>query len=1571
MTLHKLSAGDGYAYYTSEVATADVRREKGRELGDYYTADGNPAGVWLGGGLATLGETVTTRDVEGRAAFAVHESRRVSGEVTEAQMKALFGEGLHPNADALTAASIDVGASAESALQAVKLGRRFPRYEAKDTELGARIRDAYAAFERVEHRAPDLEERRRIRVREGAQVFREQKGREPFDKEELGRFITAAQRPQQAAVAGYDLVFSPAKSVSTLWALGDDATRHAIEAAHETAIAESVVYLEQHAVATRTGSQGAAQDDVRGGLIATRFRHYDSRNGDPQLHDHVVVSNKVRGVDGSWRTLDGALLHKMNVPTSEFYNQRVAHHIREALGVAFEPHTVRAGKRPVMEIAGIDPDLMKDFSSRSTDIRRAVKALERDYRAAHGRGPDAAARIAIAQQATLETRPVKEHARSLRELRTLWRSRAVGVAGEVTVNNLLAHARQVAADARDGSTPLLPVDVNAAAASVVGVVSEHHAVWGANVIEAEARRWAQEQARADVTEETVQAVVTAALREHSVSITPPPAHAAFAPLTRADGSSIYEHRGRELFTSRAVIDAEDQLLTAARSTGVPPVAVEHFAAAVLAHEGPLDDGQRDLAREFACSDRQLVVGVGPAGAGKTTSLNLAARAIESAGGRMIGVAPSAAAAAVLKADVGIDTHTLHGFLLQLERGEESAQLRPGDVVVVDEAGMAGTVRLAMITEQATRAGATVRLIGDDRQLSAVEAGGALRLIENEAGAIRLETVHRFRNADGTANEDEAAASLLLRDAEQAAGGDAFTWYRQQDRVTAVTAESATDAVFAAWQADTSAGKTSLMMASTNATVADLNARAQAFRISTGDVRGRRTAALRDGLAAHVGDVVVTRSNTSTLRYNARRDRVLNNDVWDVKRVHPDGALTVRNRRNGGQTRLPAEYVKAHTELGYAATVHRAQGMTVDTAHALADRRTGREAAYVALTRGRSHNHLYLALEPGESVDEGLAAIAGNVDRALTATETIRAEQTRTADLGTLAAQFRDVHDRADDIRIATAIDVTLGGRTLDELRQSGTWADVKSALVDAERAGFTLEKAVATAWQDGNGLDGADDRGALIAWRIRDTSRWGRVHADVDTITGRPLAGMSDEALQRALEHATRTRCLAETQLEIGANADTHWRERRFGHLSDLTLAGRVAQQRVTVAQPVTDRQQARQDLWLLGELNAENRARKALPVSVRVQENRERGAATVRPDRGVDPASATPGAIAAVWNARTLENQLAAETRLRARLPDTPSRPVADRPRIPEWIADARLLTDSRVREDWREHLTERYEHLASQYTLRGEQLAAAPPAWAVEHLGPVPAGDSAMRPEWIALAAEIDHYRAVSHTLDTDSTLLGGAGQDTVLAQALTGRADELRLANPTPGPVPVTAPVGAAGPRTVTAEEFAAAVAAEAFAAGMSVAEYEQLVESFRQTGEPLPAQNVYSRLCVDELEPLAAQEPAGVLTDTLPEPEGARLVSAEEFAAAVAAEAADAGMTVAEYEQLVESFRQTGQPLPAENVYARLRLAADDDSAPTADATQTRPQATRHPAFRADPASAAPTPQEEARRRGLGH
>ncbi|WP_420367156.1 MobF family relaxase [Curtobacterium sp. L1-20] len=1052
MTMHVLSAGDGYAYYTSEVATGDARRDHDRELGDYYTADGNPPGRWMGGGAAVLG---------------------VSGTVTEEQMKALFGEGLHPDADRIIVDALASGMSGKQAQEAAKLGRSYYVYKADENTLQGRIQAGYATFQRMQGHEPNTEERRLIRTREGAQAFREAKGREPADKEELGRYITAATRPDQQAVAGFDLVCSPAKSVSVLWALGDDDTRKSIEQAQDRAVASTIAYLEREALATRAGTNGVEQIAVEGGVAVTAFRHFESRNGDPQLHDHLVVANKVKGSDGKWRTIDSKLLHRMNVPVSEFYNAAIMSEVTKALDVTTEARTVAAGKRPVMEIAGVDTDLIDTFSSRSASIREQVERLTAEYQRDHGRAPDQKAQIKIAQQATLETRPQKEHGRSPQATH----DDAVARVGQDRADQVLPNARRIAeARARDGfSAPTVNVDERAQL--VLAAVEERYSVWGAGVIEAEARRQlAQMIPDQDIAEPLVQQVTKTALHS-SISLTPPSPHGAFKPLTRSNGESVFEHKGKTVYTSGGILAAEDRLLDAARARTMAPVSIDVFERVAAAYDGPLDQGQRDLAKAFATSDRELLMGIGPAGAGKTTALKLANDALQAGGVRMIGLAPSAPAASVLSEAVGIEATTIHGFIVAHQQDEVAAKyaLKPGDVIVVDEAGMAGTFRLDDVQKIANEYGAVVRGIGDDRQLSAVEAGGVLRLIDREVGSVQLEHVHRF------ADTEEAEASLRLRDPMRP--GDPFSWYQDNGRVVGGDSERMTAAVFEGWQHDTLAGHRALMLAPTATAVADLNARAQAFRISTGDVDTSRSVNLRDGLAAHIGDTIVTRRNESDLRIQGGRDRVKNGDLWTVTGIRDDGAVDVAHAEHGAVIQLPAGYVSRHVEIGYARTISRSQGLTTEHTHVLGDATMSREDAYTALSRGKESNRLYLALDDAATVPEALEQIAARSERMLSAHETIRLEQDRVEDLVTLIDQHADVAVRADELRAGAIVTKALGEEFATSLEGQESWGALAASLRHAEDYGHDPIATLQDAYKQRE-LGSAEDVPAVLHWRI-------------------------------------------------------------------------------------------------------------------------------------------------------------------------------------------------------------------------------------------------------------------------------------------------------------------------------------------------------------------------------------------------------------------------------------------------------------------------------------------------------
>ncbi|GAA2378757.1 MobF family relaxase [Streptomyces carpaticus] len=1145
MTIHKLSAGDGYLYYTREIATGDERRSGRRDLSDYYTAEGNPPGMWTGSGTAELG---------------------VSGTVTEHQMKALFGEGLHPDADRIIEEAIDQGCTPPEAIRRARLGRRYYRYEQTEGPLAARIQDAIEQFEARKDRPATEEECRRLRATVGASAFREDFGRSPKNAEELSRYITANIRCQRQPVAGYDLVFRN-KYGSILWALGDEETRLQVEAAHEQAIAETLTWIEKNALATRTGINGIAQEDVRGGLIAARYRHYDSRLGDPLLHDHAVVANKVRGLDGKWRSIDGKLLYAMGVAASELYNQRVVEELCRHLDVRAEEREVTPGKRPVMAISGLDDDLMEAFSKRAQDIRAHLEPLLDEYRARQGKEPDVRTRMALIERAAQQTRPPKKKARALADLRATWRTEAIRLFGATRINGLLDTSRRAA------NAPAAEVNVAETADTVLEVVSGERSTWGRRHVLAEARRQVVRLTggRGD-TAGLAERITRRALNAGSLNITPPELHTPFAPLQRADGTSVYRRRESELYTSAEVLMNEERVLDAARRTVAPACSRERFRVAAERWNGPrLDVGQERLAEVFACSDKQVVAGIGPAGSGKTTALRLVRDAVAAGGGRLICLAPSGRAAKVLENELGTAAHTLHSWLAHRDRLAEGRrikdvyQLHPGDVIVVDEAGMAGTRNLARVVAEAEQVDALVRLVGDPAQLGAVESGGALRLVAHEVGAVELEALHRFRT------EGEAEATLTLRDG---APEEAFRWHVAHDRVVGGDAEVMLDSVFTAWQTDTEAGLRSLMMADDTDSVRALNARAQAFQIASGSLDLSRTIPLRDQLHAAVGDIVVTRKNERRLPVNGACDFVKNGDQWHIEHLDRAGNARVRHTSHGGRTTLPARYLRRHVELGYASTTHRAQGLTVDTAHGLITARTSREAAYVMATRGRRTNHLHVVADEGQTMHDVLDTVAHSSRPSISAHETIRTEQDRIYGIAQLAAEYTDAHHRADTERLKNLARRTLG-EAAEQFTTADAWPAVERALRTAEADGWTAARILTRAYAM-HGFTTAEDPAAVLAWRIHAHITEAHATAERTAHRPRPLRHLSDQALARLTRTTSPGDAIAEARHRLRLAQHTHDRDAARAAAEELAHLRRAHQH---PTQAVAERIRAEQRL--------------------------------------------------------------------------------------------------------------------------------------------------------------------------------------------------------------------------------------------------------------------------------------------------------------------------------------------------------------------------------------------------------
>ncbi len=242
------------------------------------------------------------------------------------------------------------------------------------------------------------DQRAQIRTTGAREFFVNEYGRQPEDARELAGLIARHSRPKTQAVAGYNLTFSPVKSVPTLWALADPQVAARIEVAHQCAVKDALAFIENHALYTREGTNGVRQVNVQG-IVATAFTHRDSRAGDPDLHTHVAVANKVQTKDGRWLSIDVRVLFKATVAASERYNTSLERRLRTGLGLRFEERAnADARKRPVREVVGVDPALNQRWSALRASIQARHCELVADIQAAHGRPPTPVESLHLAQQ---------------------------------------------------------------------------------------------------------------------------------------------------------------------------------------------------------------------------------------------------------------------------------------------------------------------------------------------------------------------------------------------------------------------------------------------------------------------------------------------------------------------------------------------------------------------------------------------------------------------------------------------------------------------------------------------------------------------------------------------------------------------------------------------------------------------------------------------------------------------------------------------------------------------------------------------------------------------------------------------------------------------------------------------------------------------------------------------------------------------------------------------------------------------------------------------------------------------
>ena len=1083
MSLHRITAGSGYDYLTRQVAAMDSTERGNTGLASYYTEKGEVPGQWVGSGLAGI-DGLNAGDL-----------------VTAEQMLALFGSGHHPLAAQLSAAlEADPTATEQDVLDAIRLGKPFAVHadhiSGYRIEVARRLQALNVAAGERQDAAVGIEERARVRTEVGLEWFRRDFGRAPLNQRELSGHIARLSRQKTTAVAGFDLTFSPVKSVSALWALADPHLAARIERAHQAAVADALRFIETHALFSRTGARGVRQVDVQG-LIGAAFTHRDSRAGDPDLHTHVAVANKVQTLDGKWLSIDSRVLHKAITAASETYNTSLEAHLSRSLGVRFEPRTGGdPRKRPVREIAGLDPALLERWSVRRHRIVARQAELATAFQRDHGRPPTPVEAIALAQQATLETREAKHEPRSLAEQRAAWLAQAREVLGGDHAIAVMLHRALHPTPAEQAS--LTPAWFDQASERILSRVELDRSAWQSWHIRAEALRYVRaENLPALRIDEIVDWLTNDVLNRFSIPLSPtsdgveePEA------LRRLDGASVYTVAGNRLYTSTRILAAEQRILTnAAHHDGrtVPDTAVDLALLETTANGIQLNTGQITLVSAMASSAARVQLAIAPAGAGKTTAMHALARAWTNSGGTVIGLAPSAVAAAGLGEQIGAHSDTIAKLAWHLANGNPPAwmnQIGPTTLVVIDEAGMADTLSLDAVINHVIQAGGSVRLIGDDQQLAAIGAGGVLRDIQATHGALHLSELVRFTDPA------EGSASLALREGHP----EALGFYLDRDRIHVGTPDTMLDQLFGSWAADRDTGLDSVMLAPTRDLVSQLNQRARDHRLN--DTAPDAEVELADGNQASPGDVIITRRNNRTLALNAT-DWVKNGDRWSIQTITTAG-VRVRHTQTGRHITLPHDYVTEWAELGYATTTHTAQGVTADTCHGMLTGDETRQQAYTMLTRGRRTNTCYLTVtgdgdphtlihpevvHPATAVDQ-LERVLARDESPLSATTTLRQAGDPALLLGDASARYADAivfaadhtTSPADRHTIQIAVD-----RLLPGLTEADAWPALFAQLLiinaDHRDPIDALTRAA------GEPIVAGRDPAAILASRLDDTSR--------------------------------------------------------------------------------------------------------------------------------------------------------------------------------------------------------------------------------------------------------------------------------------------------------------------------------------------------------------------------------------------------------------------------------------------------------------------------------------------------
>jgi conjugative relaxase-like TrwC/TraI family protein len=764
-----------------------------------------------------------------------------------------------------------------------------------------------------------------------------------------------------------------------------------------------VKYMQGQSAYVRIGHHGRRIGGVETGrfedareIPVAIFPQHTSRDGDPQLHVHILWLNRVEAVrDGKWRSIDSRALYRNKGAGAALaaFSLETGLTRQYGFGWAYRP----ASKGRV--IAGFPERAIAQFSSRRAQISTFTLGLAERYEKERGHAPDQRALSSMRQFANARTRKPKETGAldfaallhdweqtsraaelgTLRDLaRIIWgnttpeRAHAefAGMRTELESRGELTHAQERAAMAA-GIAHAQEAKAAWTRADLIHCIGQHLPDQAAGRSQEHAWQYLLHLADRAIAGEAGEEVLRLDAAEWP--------HVPDS-LRRADGESIYRAHGSELYATRAQLSLEEQLIADAQTEAAPHLAREEAARllradlaqldAQLYADAPAPDGatqgglrldQATAAFRALTSARRTELIVGPAGTGKTYTAVRIGQAWRDAGmGKVIGVATTSAARNVLQ-NAGIplaeNTAQFLGHLPDKREALGATALGAGALIILDEASTASMPDLAAVLRHASRCAAKVVITGDHAQLGAVSSGGAMEMLARKLGYAQLTEAVRFRNPW------EGSATLAIR----AGDVSALAAYDQHGRLHGGTYEEMAEQAALAYLAEYLTGSNVVLSAFERRECFDLSRRVQGYLLDWGKLDPGQAATVNDGARAYVGDLVVARQNDNRLQAGEPGRTLSNGDLLRVEAIGPDDMTVSRlirpDRADDEHTWstsfiIDKAYAREHCDLGYALTWHTVEGQTVAVSIALANDKRDRRGLYVGLSRGADRNEVF-------------------------------------------------------------------------------------------------------------------------------------------------------------------------------------------------------------------------------------------------------------------------------------------------------------------------------------------------------------------------------------------------------------------------------------------------------------------------------------------------------------------------------------------------------------------------------------------------------------------------------------